>query len=102
MIPHHETEYQQRVNNVSFCILGDKGFVHVCALITELMTASIAKIARDRRENAYSRIINIGDCKTTKKIIFAVKYLILIRYNYSTAKNNNIIYIYRWTCWTTR
>jgi hypothetical protein len=50
------------------------------------LTASIAKNATDRRQNTYSKIITVADCKTSKKRLLAVEYLILIMYKYPTAK----------------
>jgi len=89
-LPHHETERQQSVNIIWSCILGNQGFVHIGALITELLTAFIAKNAMDRRQNTYSKIINVANCKTSKKRLLAVKYLILIMYNYPTAKTKTL------------
>ena len=60
------------------------------ALRTGLLTASIAKNATDRRENTYSKIINLADCKTSKKRLLAVEYLILVMYNYLTAKTRTL------------
>jgi len=77
-LPYLETERQQTFNNIWFCILGNQGFVHMNALITELLTASIAKDATYRRQNTYSKIINVADCKTSKKRLLAAKYLVLI------------------------
>jgi hypothetical protein len=50
------------------------------------LTTSLAKNATGRRQNTYSKILNVADCKTSKKRSFAVKYLILIMFNYPTAK----------------
>ena len=80
-LPHHETERQQSVKNIWSCILGNEGFVRMDALITELLTASMAKYATYRRQNTYSKIINVADCKTSKKILLAAEYLVLIIYN---------------------
>jgi hypothetical protein len=38
----------------------------------------------------YSKIINVVDCKTSKKRSLAVKYLILIMFNYATAKTRTL------------
>jgi len=59
-------------------------------LITELLTASMAKYATYRRKNTYSKIINVADCKTSKKRLLAVEYLVLIIYNYPTAKTRTL------------
>jgi hypothetical protein len=64
--------------------------VRIGALIIELLTASIAKNAMDRRQNAYSKILNVANCKTSKKRLLAVEYLILIMYNYPTAKTRTL------------
>jgi len=45
-LPHHETERQQSVNNIWSCILGNQGFMQMNQLITEQLTAFIAKIQR--------------------------------------------------------
>ena len=68
--------------------MGNQGFLRIGTPITELVTASIAKNATDRRQNTYSKIINIADCKTSKKRSLAVKYLILTMFNYPTAKTS--------------
>jgi hypothetical protein len=86
MIPHHQTDRQQSVNNIWACILGNPAFVHIGALITELLTASIATNATERRQNTYSKIISDADGKISKKRLLAVEYLISIMYNYPTIK----------------
>jgi hypothetical protein len=89
-LPHHETEHQRSVNNIWSCILGNRGILRIGSLITELLTAPLAKNATDRRQNTYSKIINVADCKTSKKRSLAVKYLILIMFNYPTAKTRTL------------
>jgi hypothetical protein len=89
-LPHHETEHQWSINNIWSCILGNQCTVRICALITELFTASIANNATDRSQNTYSKIIRVADCKTSKKRLLAVEYLILIMYNYPTAKQRTL------------
>jgi len=86
MLPHHETEHQWSVNNVWSCIMGNQCIVRIGALITELLTVSIAKNATNRRLNTNSNTINVAEYKTSKKRLLAVDYLILIMYNYPTAK----------------
>jgi hypothetical protein len=54
------------------------------ALITELLTASMANYAMYRGKNTYSKIINVADWKTSKKRLLAAEYLVLIIYNYPT------------------
>ena len=87
---HQETECQWSVNNIWSCILGNQGFVRIAGLITELLTASIAKNAINRRQKAYSKIINVTYCKTSKKRLLAVEYQIVIMYNYPTAKTRTL------------
>jgi hypothetical protein len=89
-LPHHETERQRSVNIIWSCILGNQGFLRIGAPITELLTTSLAKNAMGRRQNTYSKIINVADCKTSKKRSLAVKYLILIMFNYPTAKTRTL------------
>jgi len=89
-MPHHETESQRSVSNVSSCILGNQGCVLISELITELLTAFIANNTTYKRKNRYSKIINVADYKTCKKRLLAVEYLILIIYNYSTAKTRTL------------
>jgi hypothetical protein len=60
------------------------------ALLTELLITSIAKYETYRRKNTYSKMINVADCKTSKKRLLAVKYLILIIYHYLTAKTRTL------------
>jgi len=70
--------------------LGNQGFALINELITELLTAFIAKNTTYTRKNTYSKIINVADCKTCKMTLLAVKYLILIMYNYPTAKTRTL------------
>jgi len=85
-LPHHATERQRSVNNISYCILCNQGFVRINELITELLTAYVAKNATYKRKHRYSKIINVTDCKTCKKWLLAVECLILMIYSYPTAK----------------
>jgi hypothetical protein len=64
--------------------------VQIGGLIPELLTASIAKNANDRCQITYSKIIKVADCKTSKKRLLAVKYLILIMFNYPTTKTRTL------------
>jgi len=64
--------------------------VWIKKLITELLTASIANNATYKRKNTYTKIINVADCKTCKKRLLAVEYLILIIYTYPTAKTRTV------------
>jgi len=86
MLSLHETEHQRSTNNIWSCILGNEGFTLINELITELLTAFIAKNTTYNRKNTYSRKINVADYKTCKKRLLAVEYLISIIYNYPTAK----------------
>ena len=72
------------------CILANQGFVQINKHITEPLTATIAKNTTYNRKNTYSKIINVADCKTCKKRLLAVEYLILIIYNYPTAKTRTL------------
>jgi hypothetical protein len=87
---HHETESQLSVDEIWSCILGNQGFLRIGAPITELLTTSLAKNAMGRRQNTYSKIINVADCKISKKRSLAVKYLIVIMFNYWTAKTRTL------------
>jgi hypothetical protein len=89
-LPHHETERQRSVNNISSCILGNQGFLRIGAPTTKLTTTSLAKNATGRRQHTDSKIINVADSKTSKKRSVAVKYLILIMFNYPTAKTRTL------------
>jgi len=60
------------------------------ALITELLTASMTIYAMYRIKNTYSKIINVADCKSSKKRLLAVEYLVLLIYNYPTAKTRTL------------
>jgi len=59
--------------------------VRIKELITDLLTASIAKNATYKRKNTYTKIINVADCKKCKKGSLAVEYLIFILYTYPAA-----------------
>jgi hypothetical protein len=89
-LPHYATERQQSVNNIWSCILGNHGLVCINALIAEPLTASMAKYATYRRKITYSKIIHVADCKTPKKRLLAVKYLVIIIYTYPTAKSRTV------------
>jgi hypothetical protein len=89
-LPHPVTERQQSVNNIWSYILGNQGIVRINALITELLTASMAKYVTYGRKNSYSKIINVADCKTSKKSLLAAEYLIIIMFNYPTAKTRTL------------
>jgi len=90
MLPHHATERQWSVNNIWSCLLCNQGFVRIKELITELLTASMDKNATYKRKNTYSKIINVTVCKTCKKRLLAVEYLILKIYTYPTAKTRTL------------
>jgi len=60
--------------------------VRIKELITELLTASIAKNATYKRNNMYTTIINVANCKTSKRKLLTVEYPILIIYTYPAAK----------------
>jgi len=70
--------------------LDNQGFLRIGAPITKLLTTSLAKNATGKRQNTYSKIINVADCKTSKKRSLAVKYLILIMFNYPTAETRTL------------
>jgi len=89
-LPHHATERQLSVNNIWSCLLCNQGFVRIKELITELLTASMDKNATYKRKNTYSKIINVTVCKTCKKRLLAVEYLILKIYTYPTAKTRTL------------
>ena len=89
-LPHHETESQRSINNIWSCILDNLGFALINELITELLTAFIAKNTTYNRKNMYSNIINVTDCKTCKKRLLAVEYLILIIHKYPTSKTRTL------------
>ena len=84
-LPHQVTEHQRSVHNIWSCIWHNQGFVRIQKLITEQLTASIAKNATYKSKNTYSTIINVADCKTCKKRLLAVEYVILIIYTYPAA-----------------
>jgi hypothetical protein len=90
MLPHHETERQRSVNIIWSFILGNQGFPRIGVPITEVLTLSLAKNATGRTQNMYSNIINVADCKTPNQRSLAVKYLILIMFNYPTAKTKTL------------
>jgi len=89
-LPHDATECQRSVNSICSCILCNQGFVRIKELITELLTASIAKNAMYKRRNMYSKIIDVADCNTCKKRLLAVQYLIVIIYTYPNAKTRTL------------
>jgi len=70
--------------------LGNLGFALINELITELLTAFIAKNTTYNRKHKYSKKINVAECKTCKKRLLALKYLLLIIYNYSNAKTRTL------------
>jgi len=90
MLHYHQTEHQWSANNIWSCILGNQGFVLINELITKLLTAFIAKDRTYNGKNPYSKKTNVADWKTCNKWLLAVKYLILIIYNYPTAKTRTL------------
>jgi len=89
-LPHHETEHQRSINNIWSCILGHQGFTRMNQLITELLTAFVAKNTTYNRKNTDSKIINVADCKTCQNRLLAVEYLMLIIYNHRTVKTSTL------------
>jgi len=55
-------------------------------LITELFPAFVTKNTMYNRKNTDSKIFNVADCKSCKMRLLAVEYLILLIFNYPTAK----------------
>jgi len=90
ILHYHETECQPNINNIWSCILGNQEFTQINQLITELLTIFIAKNTTYNRKNMDSKIINVADCKTCKKRLLAVNYLILIICNNPTAKTRTL------------
>jgi hypothetical protein len=66
--------------------LDHQDFAWINKLIIELLAGHIAKNTTYNRKNMYSKIINIAGCKQSKKRLLEVELLILILYNYPTAK----------------
>ena len=89
-LPHYETERQWSVNNIWTCILGNLGFTWMNQLITELLTDLIVNNTTYNRKNTDSKKINVADCRTCKKRLLAVEYLILIIYDYQSAKTRTL------------
>jgi len=81
---------QQSINNILSCILGNQGFAQINELTIALLTAFRANNTTYNRKNMYSKIINAIDCKTCKKRLLAVKYLVLIIFNHPTAKRRTL------------
>jgi len=90
MLPHPATERQWSINNIWCCILGNQGFTQMIELRTKLLTPHIAKNTMSNRKNSDSKIINVADCKTCKNRLLAVENLILIIFNYPTAKTRTL------------
>jgi len=88
--PHNANEPQWSVNNFLSCVLGSHGIAQIYELISELLTAIIGKNTIYERKNAYSKIINIAICKTLKQRLLAAEYVILVSYNYHTAKASTL------------
>jgi len=59
-------------------------------LITELLTAFRDKNKTYSRKNTDSKIINVAECKTCRRRLLAVEYLISLIYNYPTAKTGSL------------
>jgi len=91
MLPHHENECEGSVNNFWFSILSNHGITRIYEFMSELLTASIGKNSTYYRKNMDSKIINFTHCKTCKKRLLAVEYVILIRYYHQTA-NTRALY----------
>jgi len=90
MLPQHETERQWRVNNNCSCLLGNQGFTRINELISELLSALIAKHTTYHRKDTDSKPIKVADCKACKQRSLAVKKLVLILYNYLISKRSTL------------
>ena len=73
MLPHHENDLQQSINNFRFCILGNEVITQILELITELLTAFIDKKTKYTRNNLDSKIINIANCIACVKTLLDVE-----------------------------
>jgi len=89
-LTHHETERQWSVNNNWYCILGNQGFTQMNQRITVLLNAFIEKNTTYNSKNTDSKIINVAVCKSCKKRLLAVEYLISITYNYPIGKTRTL------------
>jgi len=80
------TERARRVVNLWSSILGKEGFVERNRLGTKLLTAVIAKNIIYNKKNMYSKTIDVTDCETCSRRLLAIECLMLVIYQYRTAK----------------
>jgi len=84
-LPHPENECQWSVNNFWSCILGNQGIAWILEHITEVLTPMLGKNTIYQTKNPDSKIIDLANCKTSKKRLFLPQYVILRRYYYHIA-----------------
>jgi len=74
------------IHNYWSFILGNQGIEQIYEIITVLLTALVLLTKNHRKKNIDSKMTNVATCKVNKKIFLDVNYVILIEYNYQTAK----------------
>jgi len=89
LLPHHVNECEQSLINCKSCLLGKQAVRWIVEHITELLTPIIGKNIKYRRKSTHSKIHHIANCNPCKTSLLDVKYVILIRYYFQTAKQEN-------------
>jgi len=86
MLPHHENQCQQSVNNFWSRIVGYQGIARILELMTKLLTGLIGQSTTYKRNNPGSNIIDIAIRKTCIKRWLDVECAILIIHYYQIAE----------------
>jgi len=73
---YSENESQRNVNSLWSCTFGYQGVMWIVEHITELLTSLTGKNSIYHRKNTDSKLIDIANSKTRKKISFIVQYAI--------------------------
>jgi len=84
--PHCDNEFQRSLNDFWSCTLGNQGIRQIYEFLTEVLTAVVLLNTRHKRQSIDSKITEVVICKVIKKEFLDVNYLILIKYNYQSAK----------------
>jgi len=83
---HLENERSWSINHCWSSILGNQGIARIHEIITALSTTIVLLNRKHRRNNIDSKITDVTTCKVIKIVFLDVNHVILIKYNYQTAK----------------
>jgi hypothetical protein len=70
--------------------LGNPVIAPIYEIITEPLTALVLLNSKHKRQNIDSKITDVAPCKVIKQVFLNVNKLILIKYNYQSAKSEGL------------